>query len=546
MTVAIVVALPLLLAAGALIGGRAGVAAWGATPWAPLALLLPLAARESVAWSWSLLGLGLGVDDLTAPFVLLTVIAWSLAGWFARSTIAARERTFWVGWSLSLAGMTLLLLALTLTTFYLGYVVLSLSAYLMIVHARDAAALRAGRIYLIMALAGEAAILSGVLLVAGGHASIDVALATLAQPNPVAVPGVATALLLVGFAVKLGIVPLHVWLPLAHPIAPVPASAILSGVIVKAGLLGWLRLAPPQGLEPSAVGAVLLVAGFATAFAGVLLGLTQRKLKTVLAYSTVSQMGLVLAAFSTLYLAPAEWPRVVPVIGLIALHHGLNKAALFLACGNAPGATRRRRLLLALPALSLAAAPLTTGYLAKEWLKRGIVATEALAGADVLLALTSAATALLMWRVWRLATGERHTVTAAHPAWALLTVAALTVPWAWAASTGLLVVPSTTTAWAAAWPLLLAGGIVLATVRLQLRGLVLPEGDVVVLVERLLGGVRGRGWRAPGVERPRARRLGPRPAALVASLERRLAEVSIAGLTMLVVGGLLWLALWLW
>jgi hypothetical protein len=66
-----------------------------------------------------------------------------------------------------------------------------------------------------------------------------------------------------------------------------------------------------------------------------------------------------------------------------------------------------------------------------------------------------------------------------------------------------------------------------------------------VLVERLLGGVCGRGWRAPGVERPRARRLGPRAAAIVGSLERRLAEVSIAGLTMLVVGGLLWLALWL-
>ena len=553
MSVAVAVVLPLLTALLATGSGPAGRLGRRLAPFASAALLVPLATGERVDWSWALLGLGLGVDPWGGPFVLLTAIAWSLAAWFALDTVRGDTRRFWLGWSLSLWGMTMVLLAQTLVVFYLGYVAVSLAAYLMIVHAGTGPAWRAGRIYLLLAFAGEAAIVSGVLILAGYYGNVELSL--LATPDFAAGLEPARWLLLVGFAVKLGIMPLHVWLPLAHPIAPVPAGAILSGVIVKAGLLGWLKLAPPQGIDALAGAPALVALGLLTAFGGVLLGLTQNKLKTVLAYSTISQMGLVLVGFAALSMQPGD-ERWLAALGLLALHHGLTKSSLFLACGCAPGASRARALLLALPALSLAAAPLTTGFLAKVWLKRAVSAGIELgqlpAFSYTLVSLTSLATAVLMWRLWVLAMRERDTATALHPAWALLTLAALGVPWLWASSAGMLVAPGASNVWAATWPLLLAVALVLAGRALGRPGVRLPEGDVVVLFERLGGRVSAPELSpAPPAGRTRTARPAHR-VQLRSAIGRRLEDVEgslrempMVGLLMLLVGVVVWLVLWL-
>ena len=543
MSLVLAVALPLVAVALVTLHGRAAALGRWLAALAPLALLLPLASDERIDWGWVLLGVSLGTDAWLPPFVVLTALAWSLAGVFALDAVKGDTRRFWQGWAASLAGMALVLFAQTLATFYLGYVVVSLAAYLMIVHARTDAAWRAGRIYLLLAFAGEAAIVSGVLILAGYYGNVELSLlATSAYA-----PGVDAArwLLLVGFAVKLGIVPLHVWLPLAHPIAPVPASAILSGVIVKAGLLGWLKLAPPQGLEVLAGAPALVAIGLVTAFAGVLLGLAQGKLKTVLAYSTISQMGLVLVGFAAFGLQPAD-ERWLAALGLLALHHGLTKGSLFLACGCAPGASRARQLLLALPALSLAAAPLTTGFLAKAWLKRGVAAGIELGHlpgvTEALLSLTSTATALLMWRLWVLAQRERDAAAGVHPAWPLLTLLALSVPWLWASHVGLLVTPTVESVWAAIWPLLVAAGIVTAAARLGRPGVRLPEGDVVGLFERAAARVP-----APPLAEPRRPGHATQHRAawggLVRTLESTLRDIPMVGLVMLLVGGLISLVL---
>ena len=540
MSVAVAVLLPLLTAVLASRSGAPARLGRRLAPFASAALLLPLLSGERVSWPWALLGLDLGVDPWGAPFVLLTAVAWSLAAWFAADRVSGDTRRFWLGWSLSLWGMVLVLLSQSLVAFYLGYVAVSLAAYLMIVHARSDAAWRAGRIYLLLAFAGEAAIVSGVLLLAGFYGNVELAL--LATPEFAAGLEVSRWWLLIGFAVKLGIVPLHVWLPLAHPIAPVPASAILSGVIVTAGLLGWLKLAPPQGLELAASAPLLLAVGLATAFIGVALGLTQRKLKSVLAYSTISQMGLVLVGYAAYTLDPSA-ALPLAVLGLFVLHHGLNKAALFLACGSAPGASVLRRALLALPALSLAGAPLTTGFLAKVWLKRAVDAGIELGSLPVvaytLVSLSSTATALLMWHLWRLARAERDTSVALHPAWPSLVVAATLLPWWWAADAGMLIALRASYLWAATWPLLLAAALAALGALSRRPGLRLPEGDVVVLVERALE--RRPTASLPGVGRPQRSgsvrvRLGGR----IAALERHLREMPIVGLMLLSVAVVAW------
>jgi formate hydrogenlyase subunit 3/multisubunit Na+/H+ antiporter MnhD subunit len=103
----------------------------------------------------------------------------------------------------------------------------------------------------------------------------------------------ALLLLLVGFGIKAGALSLHFWLPLAHPAAPVPASAVLSGAMLKAGLLGWIRFLPLGEAAMPLSGVTLVSAGLGAAVLGTFVGVVQNDPKTVLAYSSISQMGII-------------------------------------------------------------------------------------------------------------------------------------------------------------------------------------------------------------------------------------------------------------
>jgi formate hydrogenlyase subunit 3/multisubunit Na+/H+ antiporter MnhD subunit len=533
----ITIVLPVIAAAMIATGGRIARPAWRLVPFLPLLLAWPLVASGRHEPDWLLFGFSLRVDEVTAAFVVLLGLAWSLAGWQAMRDIDHHQRAFWIGWLLCLSGMTLATFSANLVGFYLGYVVLSLSAWLMIVQARSDEAWRAARVYLVMALLGEAAILAAVLVLAGHYGNFELGVVAAGETEDFQL--IARWLLLAGFGIKLGIIPLHMWLPLAHPAAPVPASAILSGVIVKAGLLGWLRLVPQTGLEAATTGQILLALGLVTAFSGVLLGLPQQRLKTVLAYSTISQMGLVLTAFSLLFLVTEPRFGMLSMIGLLVLHHGLNKSALFLACGNDPGASRLRLLLFALPALALAAAPLSTGFLTKYWLKQGVDDMEGASLVYHLLTLSSTMTAMLMWKAWQLARASDRRTGPVHPAWPTLVVLAALVPWAWAVLAGLAYLPGLAALWDGIWPLLLAAALVTVHARwLHFRPNV-PEGDAVVLFETLAKRMRrpspGSSPTAPG------RRVVQRWLIRSDALDRHLQDLPLAGLVILLVAGVLWL-----
>ena len=540
------VILPLALVVLMAIPGRARKFVCLIAPLAPLALLPVLLAPGHLELGLQLVGLMLTPDSASMPLMWLTLLAWTLAGWLAASHIDRRRTSFWCGWLLALTGMNLLLLAGNLVTFYLGYALMSLSAYLLVVHSATDEAWRAGRIYLILALIGEAAILAGILLVAGqlgNVAFVDLS----ADPLAVAT-GPARWVLLAGFAVKLGIVPLHMWLPLAHPVAPVAASAILSGIMVKAGLMGWIRMVPVLAADPPVIGQMLLTLGLITAFAGVMLGLTQKRIKTVLAYSTISQMGLVLCGFSLIFLIPTEREMVLAMLGLLALHHGLNKAALFIACACQPGASRWRLLLFALPALSLAAVPISTGFLAKDALKSVLALAMLGEMFIVVLALTSTATALLMWKAFRLAQAMNDASQPIHPAWVALVLAALAAPWLHAVSMDLVTWPGADKLFDATWPLLLAMALIalwqFLPARLHLK---LPEGDLVVIFERLAGWLARAGRRAADMKRSTDRQpldwhddrgIGRSLLNRLAGLE---ASMPLVGLALLATAVLLWL-----
>lgn len=285
---------------------------------------------------------------------------------------------------------------------------MTFAAYGLVVHAGNRDAQLGARAYLILALFGEAMILAGLLWAAGSAEALT--LGGLREGIAAAERGSWMATLLwLGFGVKAGVVGLHVWLPLAHPVAPTPASAVLSGVMIKAGLLGWLGTLPlgdpAAGLE--SLGRVAIVLGLAGAFVAALFGVTQRHPKAVLAYSSVSQMGMLTAALGAGLAAPALWPALSAALVLFAAHHGMTKGALFLGVGISEHPPRLPAwllwALLALPALSLTGA-LASG-LSTKWTLKAALYDGGLSTLVLWLSLAAVGTTALMaralWRQWR-------------------------------------------------------------------------------------------------------------------------------------------------
>lgn len=374
---AVAVVCPLFLAALLFVRGALGTAARALAPWAALpVLLLALfpAAYGPLALRWLQTGALLELDAVGRIFLIVAAALWTAAGVYARGYIPEEERRRYFLFHLAaMSGNLALPLAADAVTFFLAFALMTFAAFGLVVHTDDAPAWRAGRAYIVLAVVGEAFLLVGLVLAvgaAGTTALADIPAAVAASPHR----NTLLAALLIGFGIKAGAVPLHVWLPLAHPVAPVPASAVLSGAMIKAGLLGWLRFLPLGEAALPEWGTFVIVLGAVAAFFGVAIGMVQREPKTVLAYSSVSQMGVLNVGIGIALAAPQAYPAAVAAVTLYAAHHGLAKGALFLGAGMARKAGsgsrgKAVRAALLLPALAVAGAPLTSGSAAKGELK---------------------------------------------------------------------------------------------------------------------------------------------------------------------------------
>ena len=236
-------------------------------------------------------------------------------------------------------------LAGDLVTLYLFFEALGLVAFLLVIHTETEEAKRASLKYLWMTVIGGFMLVGGIFLTyaIGG----DGTLAPIAfREGTETLRWVASILLLLGFGVKAGMLPVHVWLPDAHPVAPSPASALLSGVMIKAGaygifrtLLALMRPEVAEHLEESAwhftsqLGLVVLWIGIATMFIGVGLALGQKNAKRMLAYHSVSQMGFILAGLGAAGYLGAHGAMGVAGGLYHVLNHALFKSCLFLGVG---------------------------------------------------------------------------------------------------------------------------------------------------------------------------------------------------------------------
>jgi hydrogenase-4 component B len=515
---AAVPALPLALALGWSVSRLRGFLAV-LVPWAPLPGLVVALMGEpavSVKLDWLVFGAVLSIDGLSRVWLAFTAFLWLGAGICTRGALAgdARAGSFRMFWLATMAGNLGLVIARDVATFYASFALMTFAAYGLVTHRRSEAALRAGRIYIVMAVIGEAFILAGLLLAATQTTSPTMPLlADLGEAVAMSsYRDVTIACLLVGFGIKAGAPFLHMWLALAHPVAPVPASAVLSGAMIEAGLLGWLHTLPLGRVALPAWGTTLVVAGFLAAFGGVAIGVHQRTPKTVLAYSSISQMGLMTVGVGAALHHPDAWPSLAAAIALYALHHGLAKGALFLAVDVAAQARRpgRRWLwaLLALPALSLAG-PMVSGAVAKTALKRALVHDGAPAWWSHLpagLGLAALATTLLMARhLWLLGQlpPTRAPARSQWLGWAVVlgasTFAVLLCRWL--PTDG--AIPEAWQLFDLSWPVAL--GVVAALLaRRRLRPAAIPAGDCLALLSRVGSALAAR-W--PGVVL-RAQHLG--------------------------------------
>lgn len=358
----------------------------------------------SVAWPNVLLGTTLGLNDLSFIWLSLSLAVWFAAAW--HSVWVKDHQAWWFAlfFLLSLGGSLGLVLAQDAISFYLSFSLMSIAAWGLVVHERTDEAKRAATWYLVLALLGELVLFVG--LVARAAELQTLLLSEWAQA-PLTWPLIWIWL---GLAVKVGVPILHVWLPLAHPAAPVPASAVLSGVMIKAGFIGWWLLMPSLAMQDASWLEALAWLGVFTILFGAVFGLLQTEAKAVLAYSSISQMGWLIWGLSWV------WASDQPQLGIwwlaaFALHHALVKGALFLGVGwvkySAPSARWMPWIWggLIILALILAGLPLTSGAWVKAEMK---AAADATIPALMILA-ASVGTALLMIHfLRRLARVEAH------------------------------------------------------------------------------------------------------------------------------------------
>jgi formate hydrogenlyase subunit 3/multisubunit Na+/H+ antiporter MnhD subunit len=348
--------------------------------------------------------------------------------------------------------------ALTLLT---GFALMSLSAWGLVMHRQDARAQAAARRYLIWTLIAETLLIGGLALrvrQTEGELLLSTWQSTPADP-------LTLTLLLLSFGIKAGAWPLHHWLPWAHPAAPAPASALLSGLLIKTGIYGlWVTLSGAQ--EWLLVMYGLIAIGGVSFVIGIIHGLRAQHLKTVLAYSSISQMGLHLVWLGVLL--PMQGFSAALWLGWVMLHHGCAKAALFLLAGEAQRSGWRRIMWVGwVPVFALIGLPWTSGGILKIELK-AISQDQGLSWLFILISLSAIGTVWLMWHFWRLlrATVRPSQVqqqpTSSLP-WLVLSLLGLIWPWLWIQQANLSI--SALDQWHLTWPILMAIAIGVGVLR---------------------------------------------------------------------------------
>jgi hydrogenase-4 component B len=302
-------------------------------------------------------GFVLQLDPLGAFFLLLIGLGAIPSAIYGIGYTAAYEkegislRFLGVMFNLFLLSMSLVTMAGNVITFLMMWEGMSLTSYfLVITENHEKSTLRAGIWYAAMTHAGLALLLAAFILLTNGGSGLFIDLRNNTAGLSEATRNAIFLLALLGFGSKAGIVPLHVWLPKAHPAAPSHVSALMSGVMIKLGVYGLLRVVLDLlGGGPAWWGGLILVFGVVSAILGMLYALMEKDLKRLLAYSSVENIGIILIGIGAGLTFHSYGLVSLAALGLIGgLYHALNhagfKGLLFLGAGSVLHATGTRNM----------------------------------------------------------------------------------------------------------------------------------------------------------------------------------------------------------
>jgi hydrogenase-4 component B len=340
------------------------------------------------------------VDRLGAVFNLLSAFIWFLATVFSLSymTHESRHSRYYLFYLLSLGGCLGVFLTADLFSLFFFFELMSIASYLLVIHTQTEEAMKAGKLYLFLGVGGGLCIIAATAMIYWFVGTVAL-IPMLEQLMVLPVRYLILVLLIIGFGIKAGMVPLHIWLPKAHPVAPAPASALLSGIMIKTGAYGIIRVITviytPASEEAGALwasaaqnGYVLIWFGILTMFSAAFMALFQGNAKRILAYSSVSQMGYILMGIGACAYLGLEGPMAFGGFTFHVVNHAFFKAGMFMMVGMVyfrTGEIELNRLgglwrdfpvttvVFLIAAMGIAGIPGLNGYTSKVMLHHAIV-----------------------------------------------------------------------------------------------------------------------------------------------------------------------------
>jgi hydrogenase-4 component B len=340
------------------------------------------------------LRLSYAVDGLSAWFLLvLAVLAVPIAiysiGYAGHANLRRRSVFLASAFNLLLGAVELVFAAADAITFLCAWELMTLTTAALVVTEHEARACRrAAYLYLVMSHVGTGCLVAGFLMLAAAAGSMSFPAMLAGGFVSGATRDALFALFFLGFGIKAGIVPLHVWLPEAHPAAPSSISALMSGVLIKTGIYGMVRFcAFGLGTPQLSWGVLVVVVGGLSAVLGVLYALMQHDLKRLLAYHSIENIGIILLGLGAGMMGLSYGRADLAAVGVAAslyhvLNHAVFKGLLFLGAGGVGMATRTlqiehfggllRRMpwtgaLFLVGAMAISGLPPLNGF-ASEWL----------------------------------------------------------------------------------------------------------------------------------------------------------------------------------
>lgn len=351
------------------------------------------------------LGLSFDVDMLGFIMLLITSIIWFLVMVYAHEYMKKEKNVnrFFFFMALTYASVLGTIMSGDLLTMFLFFEMMTICSYVLVTHSQKDESYEAGYNFVFMGLIGGFALLIAMLLIYANVGDLSFSSAIYILRNKGSIQYWIIGLLIFGFGIKAGMAPVHVWLPRAHPVAPTPASALLSGVMIKIGAFGILRVAtsyffPSKGmvsdytdpiwLTTENIGAFVIWIGIITMAIGVFFALQQSNIKKMLAYHSISQMGYIVMGIGiALYLG---YKGAMGYSGAVyhIMNHALFKSLLFMVAGVVYLHTKEydmyklgglwKKLPLTafvclIACLGISGIPLFNGFISKTLLHHGIV-----------------------------------------------------------------------------------------------------------------------------------------------------------------------------